>query len=57
MVKTSCSMHPEAIIYNIQSFFHSIKEGTLGTYYINGVPHPVLEDIQSYTKNSSLLLF
>ncbi len=50
-------LHPEAIIYNIQSFFHSIKEGTLGTYYINGVPHPVLEDIQSYTKNSSLLLF
>jgi peptide/nickel transport system permease protein len=50
-------LHPEALIYNIQSFFHSIKEGTLGTYYINGVPHPVLEDIQSYTRNSSLLLF
>ncbi|GIN41018.1 MULTISPECIES: ABC transporter permease subunit [Heyndrickxia] len=50
-------LHPEAIIYNIKSFFHSIKEGTLGTYYINGVPHPVLKDIQSYTKNSSLLLF
>ncbi|QQZ11303.1 ABC transporter permease subunit [Heyndrickxia vini] len=49
--------HPEDMFMNIPTFFTSLQVGTFGTYSINGVAHSVLNDIQSFSKNSAILLF
>lgn len=49
--------HPEVMIMNIPVFFTSFQDGTFGTYSINGISHSVLNDIQSFSINSGILLF
>lgn len=47
----------KGLFVNAESFLHSIQNGTFGTYDLNHIQHSVATDIQSYTKNTVILLF
>lgn len=53
---TTVHFHPKELTGNIYDFFSTFKEGSLGTYDLNGVKHSVMADIQSYSLKSMILL-